>query len=127
PRAIFLVLFAGFAGLACLTGSGCKDSSEAPPANPEQAATQLQQVFESAPAEMKKNADIASAAMKTGDYEKAVVSLQVIRSGDNITLDQGIAIHHSMVALEARLVNAMAAGDENARRAYQLLRDMKRN
>jgi hypothetical protein len=55
------------------------------------------------------------------------VSLQVIRSGDNITLDQGIAIHHSMVALEARLVNAMAAGDENARRAYQLLRDMKRN
>jgi hypothetical protein len=38
-----------------------------------------------------------------------------------------MAIHHSAVAMEAKLVNAMDAGDENAKRAYQLLKELKRN
>ncbi len=111
--------------------NGCGKSSDAagevPPRNPKEAATQLQQVFASAPPDVKQNADVASEAMRKGDYEKAVLSLQVIRSGQNITLDQGLAIHNSAVAMEAKLISAIEAGDENARRAYELLKRLKRN
>jgi len=111
--------------------SGCGRSgdaaNDAPPRNPKEAASQLQRAFETAPVEAKQNADVASKAMRTGDYEKAVVTLQVMRSAKDVTLEQGMAIHNSSVALEVRLINAMEAGDQNARRAYQLLKELKRN
>jgi len=116
---------------AIMVLSGCRRSGdavrEAVPRNPKEAASQLQRVFESAPPDLKRNADLASEAMRKGDYENAVVALQVIRSGQNVTLEQGIAIHHSAVAMEAKLINAMDAGDENARRAYEILKALKRN
>jgi len=109
---------------------GCSRStdtaSEVVPRNPKEAASQLQRVFATAPAEVKQNADIASQALRKGDYEKAVVALQVMRNGKDITLEQGMAIHNSAVALEVNLVNAMDAGDQNAKRAYQLLKELKR-
>src|SRR2546422_3604533 len=85
--------------------SGCHRSGdavrEAVPRNPKEAASQLQRVFESAPPDLKRNAEVASEAMRKGDYESAVVALQVIRSGQNVTLEQGIAIHHSAVAMRS--------------------------
>ena len=114
-----------------LVMSGCRRSGdavrEAVPRDPKEAASQLQRVFESAPPDLKRNVDVASEAMRKGDYENAIVALQVIRNGQNVTLEQGIAIHHSAVAMEAKLINAMDAGDENAKRAYQLLKELKRN
>ena len=111
--------------------NGCGKSrdaaSEAAPRDPKEAASQLQQVFENAAPLSKQNAGIASEALRKGDYVKAVVTLQVIRSGTNITFEQGLAIHNSVVAMEGKLINAMEAGDENAKRAYQLLREMKRH
>ncbi len=65
--------------------------------------------------------------MRKGDYEKAIVALQVMRNAKDITLEQGLAIHNSAVAMEVRLINAMDAGDPNAKRAYQLLKELKRN
>jgi hypothetical protein len=117
--------------MALVLPQGCSKSGdasrEAAPRNPKEAASQLQQVFQNAAPEIKQNSDIASAALRTGDYEKAVITLQVMRGRTNITLEQGLAIHHSVVAMEGKLVNAMEAGDENAKRAYRLLKEMKRN
>ena len=114
-----------------LAQTGCgKSKSETDfkiASTPKEAATQLEQAFQSAPAQVKEPATAAAAAMRSGEFDKAVVSLQVIRQGETLTLDQGLAIHSSAVAMEARLINAMAAGDPNARRAYELLKQLKRN
>jgi hypothetical protein len=64
--------------------------------------------------------------MRQGQYDKAVMSLQVVRSRGNLTLEQGVAVHGSIVAMEAQLIQAMGSGDPNAKRAYELLRAMKR-
>ncbi len=65
--------------------------------------------------------------MRKGEYEKAIVSLHTARQATNITLEQGLAIHSSMVTLERDLINAIERGDENAKKAYELLRRTKRN
>ena len=110
---------------------GCGKSDEATgaavPRNPQEAASQLQTVFAKAAPNIKETADTASNAMRKGDYEKAVVALQVIRSGTNVTFEQGLAVHNSVVAMERQLINAAEAGDENAKRAYKLLKELKRN
>ncbi|PYM14900.1 MAG: hypothetical protein DME18_05615, partial [Verrucomicrobia bacterium] len=82
-RAAALVL-----GTAVVLLQGCSKSGDgsrqAAPRNPKEAASQLGQAFVRAAPEIKQNADLASEAMRKGDYEKAVVALQVIRSSTNI-------------------------------------------
>lgn len=108
-----------------LSGCGKSDDDAAPPRNTKEAASQLQQAFQPAAPPIKQSADAAAEAMQKGDYEKAVVSLQVARSSPNVSLQQGLAIHNSALAMEAELVKRMDAGDPNARRAYELLKRMK--
>ena len=108
-------------------GKSGEATGAAVPRNPQEAASQLQTVFAKAAPNVKQTADTASNAMRKGDYEKAVVALQVIRSGTNVTFEQGLAVHNSVVAMERQLVNAADAGDENAKRAYKLLKELKRN
>jgi len=103
------------------------DSGKITTTTPKEAASQLERVFANSNPDAKKNADIVSEALRKGDYEKAVVSLQAIRSGSNITLEQGVAIHGSVVALEGKLITAMESGDENAKKAYELLKQFKRH
>ena len=93
---------------------------------PKEAASQIDQAFVAANAATKQAAAAASEALRKGDYEQAVVSLQVVRSSPEITVEQGFAIHSSTVAMEARLISAMESGDKNAERAYQLLKAMKK-
>lgn len=116
--------------IASLGLFGCGDSSpgtaEVVPRNPGQAASQLEQVFASAPTEVKQSAEAAAVALRQADYEKAVVALQILRSRPGVTLDQGVAIHHSVVAMEAKLVSGVESGDPNAMRAYELLKALKR-
>ena len=119
-------------GLALLLASSACNKSHSDgdykiASTPAEASSQIAQAFQSAPAAVKEPATTAAAAMRDGDFEKAVVSLQVIRQSEALTLEQGLAIHSSVVALEARLINAMQAGDPNARRAYELLKQLKRN
>lgn len=119
-------------GLALALGlSGCGKSGGkgelVVPDTPQEAASQLDQAFAAAPADVKANVDTASEAMRAGEYEKAVVALQSVKASQGVTLDQGLAIHGSIVSMEANLIQAMEAGDENAARAYQMLKRMKRN
>jgi hypothetical protein len=128
-RSQIIATAVGAVALVFLQSCGKSDEATgaAVPRNPQEAASQLQTVFAKAAPEIKQTADTASNAMRKGDYEKAVVALQVIRSSTNVTFEQGLAVHNSVVAMERKLVNAVDAGDENAKRAYRLLKELKRN
>jgi len=119
------------AALLCLvTGCGEKASplaEMAAPAKPKEAATQLERAFAGANAEIKSFSTAASQALQTADYEGAVQSLQMIKEKGGLTPDQGLAVHSSMVSLEAKLISAMSAGDANAKRAYEQLKKARRN
>jgi hypothetical protein len=119
--------------LACVLGlNGCggkpKDQGgvSAKPAKPKQAAVQLQQAFAGALPDVKNQASIAAEALLASDYENAVISLQIIQEHSGLTLEQGMAVHNSMVSLEASLIGAMNTGDLKATRAYGLLKRAKR-
>lgn len=121
--------------LATLMLAGCGETDEmAGTLSPQQAADHLESAFQTTDPETSTTDPIqigvrsASEALRTGDYEKAVVSLEVTRTGpESLTLDQGMAVHQSYITLEQHLINAVAAGDPNAQRAYDLLRQSKRN
>jgi hypothetical protein len=125
-------LITGVSLALALCAGGCRKSANevempAPTSSPREAATQLEQVFVQAPVEIKESAATASTAIRAGNYEKAVVSLVTIRDQGGLTPQQGVAIHNSMVAMEAKLILAMEAGDQNAKRAYETLKKLKRN
>ncbi len=110
--------------------TGCGKSGPEDPTNagtPEQAASELEQAFANASPDVKKEAAAASQAMRDAEYQKAIMSLETVRSKQNITLEQGIAIQGSAISLESRLIQAMEDGDPNAARAYQMLKAFKRN
>jgi hypothetical protein len=112
-------------------GGGCRKSatespSAAPVTKPAEAATQLQQAFVSAPAEVKQTATAASEALRAADYEAAMRSLQAMKARQDLTPQQSMAVHESSAALEARLIAAMERGDPNAKRAYEQLRRSRR-
>ncbi len=115
----------------CLVILGCgvagchRDDTAGVAQSPKEAAGQLTRAFAGAPAETRQAAEQAADALRRGDFEKAVVSLTVVRASPQITLDQGLAVHASTVLMESRLVSAVESGDENARRAYALLKAMK--
>jgi hypothetical protein len=117
--------------VSALLSAGCGKTETDPlaviPRNPEEAATQVEQVFRDAPPPILEAATQASEAMRRGDYEQAVVSLQVAKNQEAVTLQQGMAIHNSMVAMEASLIRAMEAGDPQAKQAYEILRRLKRD
>jgi hypothetical protein len=119
---------AALAALALLA-QGCSKSDDVKITigSPKQAASNLEQAFANSSDEVKEKAGIASDALRKGDYERAVVSLQAVSSTPGITLEQGLAIHSSVMTMEDTLIRAMESGDENAKRAYQLLKQMKRN
>ena len=111
---------------------GCGKSSEvvavsAAPPKPAEAATQLQQAFKSASPEAKTHADTVSAALQSANYEQAIRAIQTIKTRANLTMDQGMAVYNSERALEAKLIAGVAAGDQNAIRAYELLKKSHRN
>ena len=81
----------------------------------------------SAPVEVKNDAIVASQALKSADYEKAILSLEAMKARQNLTFEQGMAVHNSMVSLEAKLIAVMEAGDPNGKRAYELLKKSRRD
>lgn len=127
PHMVALLLI----GLEAILGStGCNKSANGdppPPGTPKEAATQLQQVFAGAPPDVKGSVTVASDALRAADYEKAVQSLQAIMDRQNLTFEQGMAVHQSMVALERQMLSGVASGDASAKRAYELLQKSRRN
>ncbi len=113
--------------LILLPGCGGGGDESADVATPQEAATQIDEAFSTAEPEIQQNIHIASEALREGKFEQAVVALQTTRGSTNLTLDQGMAVHNSMVSLEQHLINAAANGDAEAQRAYDLLKRAKRN
>ena len=93
---------------------------------PKAAAAGLDAAFTSAPKDVQDNVRLVSQAMRDGHYDQAVVSLQVVRSQENLSLEQGMAIQGSILTLEQQLVQGVQSGDPNAKRAYELLKALKR-
>lgn len=124
PRPIIPLACA--AALALAAGCG-KSGEDAAVLTPVQAARSLDEHFAEAPPEVRQTVRVASEALREGNAEKAVVALQTARTQPTLTLDQGLAVHNSLVALEHQLIAAADAGDENAKRAYELLKRLKRN
>lgn len=119
---------AALAGLV-LVASGCGEGDGAgklSPKSPREAANGLETAFSGAGGEASQTVAAAAGAMKNGDYEKAAVSLGTLRGGGNLTLDQGLAVHSSMLALEEQLIRGVEAGDPKARQAYEILKHMKK-
>ncbi|MDW8308295.1 MAG: hypothetical protein RMK20_02865 [Verrucomicrobiales bacterium] len=115
-----------------VSAAGCGNSSTespstAPVLKPAEAANQLQQVFVSAPPEVRQNATAMSEALRTADYDAAIRSLQAIKARPDLTPQQQMAIHESSAALEARLIEGMSRGDPKAKAAYERLRKSRRN
>jgi len=121
--AVVLVWLCGVAGCSSKQEAGGNGA----PLKPKEAATQLQQAFNSAPEEIRQSAVAASEALKGADYERAVRTLEAIKAKPNLSLDQGLAVHASEVSLESRLITAMASGDPKARQAYEALKKSRRN
>ena len=116
--------------LLALNGCGKPPTDTSPtaaPPKPKEAASQLQQAFVSAHVEVQSTANVASEALRTADYEKAIESLQTIKARQNLTFEQGMAIYNSERALEASLIAGMSSGDAKAKRAYELLKQRRRN
>ncbi|HOK78119.1 MAG TPA: hypothetical protein PLW35_10415 [Verrucomicrobiota bacterium] len=114
----------------CVALTACKRASDEPrleTKNPKVAASQLEQAFASAPSDVAEQAKAAAQAMQAGEYERAITSLEAVRGQENLTLEQGMAVHSSVVSMEAKLIQAIQAGDPNAKRAYELLKALKRN
>ncbi|MBI4327904.1 MAG: hypothetical protein HY674_21950 [Chloroflexi bacterium] len=124
PSSILGVFSAGLLLAGC---GGSKEKDRLPAANPQQAASQLEQAFEKADASMQQNVSLASQAMRNREFEKAIVSLHTVQQAPGITLEQGMAIRSSAITLELELIKAMERGDQNARRAYLLLKQVRRN
>ncbi|MBI2927020.1 MAG: hypothetical protein HYY24_15100 [Verrucomicrobia bacterium] len=110
-----------------LVGCSDEDAKVRTPKNPKEAASNLDQAFASARPEIRESVATASEALRRGEYEKAVVNLRVLRTSQELTPDQGLAVYNSGVALEMQLIRRIEAGDPNARRAYDLLKAMKRD
>lgn len=115
------------AGLVLSACGRHRSSDQLVVTDPKAAATGLEASFEHAPAAVRENVRLASEAMRQAQYEQAVISLSAVREQPNVTMEQGLAIHGAVVSMESQLVAAMQAGDPNAKRAYALLRAMKRN
>ncbi len=96
------------------------------PETSQEAAVQVNEVFQGAPPEIQEAAQVAAEGLKTGDYEKAVLSLQAIQASGNLTVNQGMAVHNSMVTLEAELIAAKQSGDPAAIAAYERWKNLKR-
>ncbi len=76
---------------------------------------------------MQKNADIASKAIKKGQFGKALYAIETIKKAPEVSFDQGVAINDSLVNLEAELIYRMEDGDPKAKEAYQMLKRINRN
>lgn len=120
-RAAWLLL-AGAAATGCRRGD---DAAFRVAETPKQAASQLESAFAGAAPQFQGAARAASEALQNGDYQSAVESLQTIKASQDVTAQQGMAVHSSLVALEASLISAMDAGDARARQAYERLKAMK--
>jgi len=121
---------AGFSLWAALVLAACGSSDDGRirhSSDTEEAADHLTDAFADAGSEMKKNAAVASEALKNGEFKKALYAIEVMKKAPDGTFDQGVAIRDSLVNLESELIYRVDDGDPQAKAAYELLRRINRN
>ena len=107
--------------------AACGKSEVANAPAPKEAVAKVQAAYSGADAATKQLITSMSDAVNKGDYEQAVVSLTTLRSVPATTPEQQGAVIDSARAIEAKLLRAIESGDKNAERAYQLMKEMKKN
>jgi hypothetical protein len=112
---------------ATLILAACGKSEVASTPAPKEAVAKVQQAYAGADPATKQVITSMSDAVNKGDYEQAVVSLTTLRSVPATTPEQQGAVIDSARAIEAKLLRAIESGDKNAERAYQLMKEMKKN
>ena len=106
---------------------GCSKEAGPSTASTQQAVERVQNAYAAADPATKQTITNMSEAMRKGDYEQAVMSLTTVRSVPASTPEQHEAVIQSARAIEADLIQRIAAGDKNAERAYQLMKELKRD
>ncbi|MBN8246327.1 MAG: hypothetical protein J0L84_02650 [Verrucomicrobia bacterium] len=122
PQVVACLIAASLCLTACRRSEGDEPRMASTPA---EAAGQIEAAFADAPDTYRQAAADASSALRSGDLTKAVESLGALRASESVTLNQGMAVHSSLVLLEARLVAEADGGDARAQEAYALLRRLK--
>ena len=101
--------------VSVLAGSGCRRNDGSDPRwHPlrHRLPGQLERRFRRRLPSTRKAALDASEALRARDYNRAVGSLGVLRGSGNVTLQQGLAIHGSLVVLEVVLPPRRAGGSQ---------------
>ncbi|MDB4746245.1 hypothetical protein OAG52_03540 [Verrucomicrobia bacterium] len=114
----------------CVAMIGCGDSDDGhirKSKSIEGAADHLSDAFQGADGESLKNAGIASAAIKKGQFQKALYAIETIKAKPDVSFDQGVAINDSLINLERELIYRVEDGDPKAIAAYELLKRINRN
>ncbi len=119
-----------FSLLAALALAGCgseEDGNLRRSDSPAQAAEHLADAFANANDRKKKNVNDAAAAIEKGEYRRALIAIETIKTEPEITYEQGLAVNDLMINLERELISGVDAGDPQAIAAYELLKRINRN
>ena len=92
---------------------------------PAKAAEHLTEAFANSKAE--KHVAVASQSLKNGEYKKAVVAIQLVKTAPGVTLHQGIAIRDFLDNFSRELIERAEDGDPKAKEALHMLREISRN
>lgn len=106
---------------AFLAGCGKNEDASGAVPPPAETAAPLEQAFAGTDENTRRAAEMAAAALKANEDEKAVVGLMAIRT-PNMTAEQAFTVQQSMASLQKRLAAAAGAGDTNAIRIIELIR-----
>ena len=87
-----------------------------------EAAAQLQQTFPSKQSPIAKHVAAATSSLKSKQYEKAYVSLQVLEGYPNLSYEQTLTVRRSIQSMQLDLANALLAGDPKARKLVEKMR-----
>ena len=93
-----------------LAAAGCGGSESPKVLSREKAVNQLETKFTRADDRVKKQIDIAAAALKEKKYDVAFAALESVKADRTLTPDQLDAIHSAMQVLQNALAAAIVAG-----------------
>jgi hypothetical protein len=100
------------------TLAGCSKSSDA-------IASKRSKVFDSANPEIKTAWENATVAAKSHDYALAIAGFNTLASNTNLTDEQLQAVRDTGRAVYDEMYAALKKGDENAKKAFEDLRQMR--
>jgi len=93
------------------------------PKTSKSAATQLEQAFADVPnPESRQLSSDLALAIRDQNYNEAIKALGALRTQRVENMNQAMAIENAMRRLQADILQAMEAGDPNAKRAWMAMK-----